>query len=77
MNYCHFQQMALNLGDIMLSEITQPEKEKHYVISLLCGKQKVIQMNLYTKQKQTHFPLRLPKGKGRWSGKINSDCRIY
>ena len=32
------------LEDIMLSEISQTEKDKHHVISLICG----------TKNKQTH-----------------------
>ena len=34
---------------IILSEVK--EKEKYWVISLICGIYKIIQMNLYTKQK--------------------------
>jgi len=34
---------------IILSEVR--EKEKYWVISLICGIYKIIQMNLYTKQK--------------------------
>ena len=39
---------------IMLSEISQTEKDKYYMISLMYGIEKIIQMNLCTKQKQTH-----------------------
>ena len=38
---------------IILSEGSQTEKDK-YMISLICGIWKMIQMNLFTKQKQTH-----------------------
>ena len=36
-----------------LSEISQIEKDKYCTISLIYGVLKIIQMNLYTKQKQT------------------------
>ena len=32
------------------------EKDKYHMISLTCGIQNIIQINLYTKQKQTHQP---------------------
>ena len=40
---------------ILLSEVSQREEEKYHMISLICGiLKKMIQMNLFTKQKQTH-----------------------
>ena len=33
---------------------SKSDKDKYYMISLICGILKIIQMNLYTKQKQTH-----------------------
>ena len=38
---------------IMLSEISQTEKDKYYIISLTCGIQNMTQRNLSTKQKQS------------------------
>ena len=43
----------MDLEIIIPSEVSQTEKDK-YIISLICGTKKVIQMNLFTKQKQTH-----------------------
>ena len=54
----------MNLEIIILSEVSQTEKDKYYLISLLCGILKIIQMNPYT---QTHIhkkQAKLPKGKG-------------
>ena len=40
---------------IILSEVSQTEKNKYHMISLICGiLKKITQMNLLTKQKQTH-----------------------
>ena len=41
----------MDLEIIILSEVNQTDK---YVISLICGLLKKIQMNLLTEQKQTH-----------------------
>ena len=44
----------MDLEIVILSEVSQTEKEKHCMILLTCriGK-KMVQMNLFTKQKQT------------------------
>ena len=42
----------MDLEIIILSEVRHTEKEK-YMISLIYGNLKMIQMNLFTKQKQT------------------------
>ena len=39
----------MDLEIIILNEVSQTEKEKYHVISLICGIQKVLQMNLFTK----------------------------
>ena len=39
--------------DIILSEVSQTEKDK-YDITYMWNLKKMIQMNLFTKQKQTH-----------------------
>ena len=59
----------MDLEIIVISEVSQTEKDKYYMISLICGILKIIQMNLFTKQKQTHrqkTKLWLPTGK--WGG---------
>ena len=38
---------------IILSELSQIEKDKHYMILLISGIFKMIEINLFTKQKQT------------------------
>ena len=44
----------MDLEIVILSEVSQTEKEKYSVISLICRIfKKMIQMNLFTKQKQT------------------------
>ena len=44
----------MDLEIIILSEVSQTEKDKYYIILLLCGILKMIKMNLSTKEKQTH-----------------------
>ena len=44
----------MDLEGIMLSEISHTEKDEYCVFSLIRGILKMIQMNLFTKQKQTH-----------------------
>ena len=45
----------MDLEMIILSEVSQTEKGKYHMTSLTCRIQKMIQMNLYTKQKQTQI----------------------
>ena len=45
---------VLDLEIIILSEVSQTEKDKYHMISLTCGIWNMTQMNLFTKQKQTH-----------------------
>ena len=57
----------MDLDIIILSEVSQKEKDKYQVISLICGIKNVTQMNLCTKQKQTQTwrtGLWLPRGRG-------------
>ena len=45
----------VDLQIIILSEVSQTEKDKYHMISLIYGVlKKMIQMNLFTKQNQTH-----------------------
>ena len=45
----------MDLESVLLSEVSQTEKEKYHMTSLTCGIQKeMIQMNTLTKQKETH-----------------------
>ena len=41
----------MDLEIIILSEVSQKEKDKYHMISLICGIQNTTQMNLSTKQK--------------------------
>ena len=43
----------MDLEIIILSEVSQKEKGKYHMLSLICGIQNTIQMNLFTEQKQT------------------------
>ena len=53
----------------MLGEVSQTEKEKHHMKSLIHRLKKKIQIKLFTKQKETH---RLPK---QTSGYKGNGCR--
>ena len=44
----------MDLQIIILSEVSQKEKDKYHVISVMCRVLKIIQINLFTKQIQTH-----------------------
>ena len=44
----------MQLEILILSEVNQKEKDKYHRISLACEIENVAQMNLSTKQKQTH-----------------------
>ena len=48
-----FATTRMDLEVIRLSETSQTEKEKYHMTSLTCGIWKVVQMNFFTKQKQT------------------------
>ena len=48
-----FAATRMDLEIIILSEIRQKEKDKYHMISLICRIYNMIQMNLFTKQKQT------------------------
>ena len=46
---------SIDLESIILSEVSQTEKDKYHMISLICGIfKKMIQMNFLTKQRQPH-----------------------
>ena len=47
-----FTMTWMELESIMLSEISQSEKDKHHVISLICGIQETKQMNIARKKKR-------------------------
>ena len=44
----------MQLEILILSEVNQKEKDKYHRLSLACEIENVAQMNLSTKQKQTH-----------------------
>ena len=58
----------MQLEIIILSEISQEEKDKYHMMSLTCGIQTMAQVNLSTKQKQNHGienRFVIAKGEGR------------
>ena len=62
-----FAAIRLNLEIIILSEVRK--KGKYLMIPLLCGILNMTQMNLFTKQKQTHrCKDRITKGEGVGEG---------
>ena len=44
----------MQLEILTLSEVSQKEKDKYHMKLLICGISNMVQMNLPTKQKQTH-----------------------
>ena len=44
----------MDLEIIILSEVSQTEKDKYHMICLYVESKKIIQMKLFTEQKQTH-----------------------
>ena len=44
----------MDLEIIIINEVSQKEKDKHHIISLICGILNTTQMNTSTKQKQIH-----------------------
>ena len=65
----------MQLEIITLSEVNPKEKDEYRMISVIRGIQNMAQMNLFTKQKQTHIEqfLWLPKGRevgNGWSGRL-------
>ena len=46
----------MDLEIVILSEVSQTEKDKYHMISLICGiLKKMVQMNLFTKQKESQM----------------------
>ena len=44
----------MDLEIVILSEVSQTEKDKYHMISIICGIENMIQINISTKQKETH-----------------------
>ena len=44
----------MDLEIVILSEVSQTEEDKYYTVSHTCGIQNTTQVNIPTKQKQTH-----------------------
>ena len=53
--------MWMSLKNTMLSEMSQMEEVKYYMISLTCETLKRVQMNVYAKLKQNS-----PQGRSKW-----------
>ena len=69
-----FAATQMDLEIIILSEVSQKEKDEYHMISLIYGVQNMTRMNLSTKQKQTHrqrTDLWLPR-RGAGEGQIES-----
>ena len=66
----------MDLETVILSEVSQTEKEKYHMTSLICGILKeMIQMNLLTKQKKTDLenkPMVVEWGKDGGKGWLGS-----
>ena len=55
----------MDLEIITVSEVCQTGKDKYHMLSFICGiLKKMTQMNLFTKQKQTHIENKLMVTKG-------------
>ena len=51
-----FEATWMDLEIVILSEVSQTEKDNYHMISLICGilKKKMVQVNLFTKKKWSH-----------------------
>ena len=58
----------MDLEVIIVYEVSLTEKDKYHLISLICGIFKQIQLNLFTKQKQTHRHRKQTYGHQRGKG---------
>ena len=57
----------MDLEIVILSEVSQTEEDKFPMISLICGiLKKMMQMNLFTKQKVTHRHKFIVNQRGSW-----------
>ena len=60
----------MDLEIIILSEVSQTEKDKYHIISLICGaKKKKIQMNLFPRQRLTDIENKHMVTKGEGDGR--------
>ena len=50
-----FAGTQMQLDIIILSEVSQTEKDKYHMMSLICGVENMTQVKLSMKQKQTHI----------------------
>ena len=50
----HFAATGMYLEILIIDEVSQTKQDKYYMIRLIHGILKKIQMNLFTKQKQIH-----------------------
>ena len=78
-----FAATGLDLEMITLSEVSQTEKDKYHMISHMRNQKRIIQMILFTKQKQTHRlrdELTATRGKGGgidWEFEIDMYTLLY
>ena len=63
----------MNLEIIILSEVSQTEKDKYHMISLICGILKMIQMNLFTKYTVREFGVDIGSSEGKASARSVGD----
>ena len=56
MKECHVQATWMDLEVVILSEVSQKDKDKHRMSSLARGIENTTQMNLFMKQKPTPRP---------------------
>ena len=49
-----FAEMWMDLETVIQSEVSQKEKDKYHIILLLVESRKMVQMNLFAKQRYSH-----------------------
>ena len=59
----------MDLETVILNEVSQTEKDKYLMISLICENLKMIYINFFTKQRLTDIESKLMVTQGeRWGG---------
>ena len=66
----------IEMGDYILSEVSQTEKDNSHVLSCLCGITNTSQMNLPMKQKQTHREQTYGYQRGKVGGGIHLEFGV-
>ena len=65
-----FAAIGVDLDNIMLRDVSQTEKDKYYMVALICGILKIVQTDIYVKRNRftdTENKIVATKGERKWA----------